>query len=1120
ANEAVFTNRYPGVKSAVRFFAAYDGGLDNGGERLALLDSEGRTVTSVRYNDKDPWPAEADGDGFSLVPADTAGDQDDAAKWRASNLIGGSPGYEDGPSFRVVISEALTHTDPPKVDAIELHNAGSSSADIGGWYLSDSAESYRKFQIPSGTTLAAGGYKVFYENLHFGTNVLGPVNGFALSSHGDEVYLTKWDANGNLQYLAEARFGGAENGVAFGRYVTTEGEPDFVAQSVADTLGAANAAPKVGPVIINEIMYHPLDPSGSADATREFIELVNISASPVNLYDAAATTNRWRLDAAVEYTFPAGITLSAGEYVLVVPTNEAAFRAAYPGVPAGVRVFGPYAGRLANGGESVKLWRPDTPDAAGTPWILVDRVKYNDNSPWPESADGGGPSLERQDRRAYGNDPANWTASENTGGTPGGANSGSLVSKAAGWIFHDRGENLGTAWRAAAYTDSGWQDGNAPLGYANPGEYPELDTEVDYGDNPANKPITTYLRKRFTLGAEPANVTSLTLNANYDDGFVAYLNGQEVARSASMPGGTVAYDTAAASHTAAGYETFNLNAQTGKLVQGLNVLAVELHQAGATSSDLFIDLELLYSAVQGHPPAAPSGLAATAASASRIDLRWTDNSHNETGFRVDRRKSGTSVWEQVGTSGAGQTTYSDTGLAASSLYYYTVLAYNADGHSAPSAVAGATTQAGPPAAPSGLAAVARSATQIDVSWTDNSGNETGFKLERRTSGETVWTELGSLAADTTQYSDSGLAAATTYYYRVAAFNGVGPSPLSNVDGATTAPESFTAYNDLGWFSGQPSQNITLYTRAQSGTLVDYASGRDTGVQLALDIGGAGPYPQGADPAAGTDAAAVFGGKLDCLGLISYGADLTLTLTGLDPALRYEVVLFGNRDNTAYTDRFTTVTLSDADGFANQSTPGTTCSGSADPVTTVWNGGNTRDGLVVRYARINAGTDGDVRLVVSNSGSQFYLNALMLRAERPGGQETNVKVPKGAAWRYREGTREASTPASAWRDARFVDSGWPSGAAPFGYGDGPYGTTLTMRDVYTSLYLRRTFVTDQPSLVSELKLDALYDDGFVVWVNGQELARVNVPGAAGDPVAYGAVAASSIEPTAWSGSFAR
>ncbi|MBN1671469.1 MAG: lamin tail domain-containing protein [Kiritimatiellae bacterium] len=1221
-NESVFTNRYPAARDRVAIWGVYRGRLDNSGERIALLDCEGRTVTSVRYNDKAPWPEEADGDGYSLVPTDTSGDQDDAAKWRASNLIGGSPGYDDGTPYRVVINEALTHTDLPQVDTIELFNDGSASVDIGGWYLSDAVADYQKFRIPAGTTIAAGGYVLFDEH-DFNTDTNNPAC-FALSSHGDELYLTKWDGAGNLEYLAEARFGGAENGVAFARYVTTDGDADFVAQSTPTTFGGANAYPAVGPVVINELLYHP-----AAAAGYEFIELYNLSDSSVPLYDTANPANRWKLSAAVGFEFPAGASIGAREYALVVPTNEAAFRAQYPGVPAGVQIFGPYAGRLSNGGESVKLWRPDAPDPEGVPWILVDRVKYADDSLWPENADGDGPSLERQDPAAYGNDSANWASSLAAGGTPGALNSGVLVPKTAGWLYHDRGEDLGTAWRGAAYDDGGWDDGNGPLGYG----YTNLDTEVSYGDDPDNKSITTYFRKIFTLAADPDNVSSLSLCVDYDDGFVAYLNGQEVARG-SMPGGTIDYVTPATSHAAGSYETFDLTAQKSALVQGLNVLAVEAHQSGIASGDLFMDLELKHSAVVGNPPAVPQNLSASAVSQTRIDLSWTDASDNETGFRIDRRQSGLTAWVEAGTRGANQTTFSDLNLAAGTPYYYKVKAYNDDGNSPYSNVATATTQQGPPGAPSGLSATAASGSAIELRWTDGSGNETGFKIERSPNGSSSWQQIATAGADVTAYSDAGLPPATAFTYRVRATNAIGDSDYSNVAGATTltiyvrfaaagssgnenvspatlsvtlsgpstlavsvnyaaaggtaagggvdytlasgtlifaagqtsksisiaivedetdesdetivvalsspanaalgAPavhtytiqdndQLFEAYNDLCWTNTQLSANITAYTRTESGNLVDVHTGQTAPATVTLNDGGGGPYlTQGAGPSAGTDAYAVFNGKVDCAGVISYGENLTITFGNLDASLRYEFVLFANRDNSAYTDRFTTATLSGADAFENHSTAGAQYLGTADPATVICSGWNTQNGFVTRYANIDAGADNAFTVTLADNATRFYANAFMLRATRPVGQQTTVKVAKGDTWRYRKGTSEASDPVWAWTRLGFDDSGWSTGATPIGYGDGPYATTLDdMRGNYTTVYLRREFLVDQPARVSELRLDALVDDSFIIWLNGEELARTNVAGAAGTYAAYDEWGVISIEPAQpWTASFSR
>jgi chitinase len=89
-------------------------------------------------------------------------------------------------------------------------------------------------------------------------------------------------------------------------------------------------------------------------------------------------------------------------------------------------------------------------------------------------------------------------------------------------------------------------------------------------------------------------------------------------------------------------------------------------------------------------PAAPSGLTATAASRSRINLAWSDNSANETGFLIERSTNGTS-FTQIATVGANVTTYASTGLKGSKMYYYRVRATNAAGNSAYSNIASATT---------------------------------------------------------------------------------------------------------------------------------------------------------------------------------------------------------------------------------------------------------------------------------------------------------------------------------------------------------------------------------------------------------------------------------------------
>ncbi len=198
-------------------------------------------------------------------------------------------------------------------------------------------------------------------------------------------------------------------------------------------------------------------------------------------------------------------------------------------------------------------------------------------------------------------------------------------------------------------------------------------------------------------------------------------------------------------------------------------------------------------------PNPPSGLTATGVSTSQINLAWTDNSTNETGFRVERKTGSTGTWAQIVSLGANVRTYSNTGLAADTTYYYRVRAYHASGNSAYSNEAmAATTSATLPRAPSGLTMSVIASTQINLAWADNSTNETGFRVERKTGAAGTWSQIASLGANVRTYSNTGLAAGTTYYYRVRAYNAAGNSGYSNEVMATTpsllpaAPSGLTA----------------------------------------------------------------------------------------------------------------------------------------------------------------------------------------------------------------------------------------------------------------------------------------------------------------------------------------
>ena len=184
------------------------------------------------------------------------------------------------------------------------------------------------------------------------------------------------------------------------------------------------------------------------------------------------------------------------------------------------------------------------------------------------------------------------------------------------------------------------------------------------------------------------------------------------------------------------------------------------------------------------PPAAPDKGTASALSDTQIRLSWSDNANNETGYFVDRSTDGVNYGPPV-VLAANATGFTDSGLTASTLYWYRVTAHNNAGYSA-SLILTATTTARPPAppsAPSGLTATAVSKTQINLLWTDTP-NEDGYRIERSTDG-TKFTQIDSVGANITSFANSGLTGNKLYYYRVRAYNVGGSSAYSIIASART-----------------------------------------------------------------------------------------------------------------------------------------------------------------------------------------------------------------------------------------------------------------------------------------------------------------------------------------------
>ncbi|RAW00556.1 CotH kinase family protein [Pseudochryseolinea flava] len=160
-----------------------------------------------------------------------------------------------------------------------------------------------------------------------------------------------------------------------------------------------------------------------------------------------------------------------------------------------------------------------------------------------------------------------------------------LIDPASAWRYFDQGV-VTNGWNTAAFDDASWSTGQAQLGYGDGDEQ----TVISYGPDAANKYVTSYFRKTFTV-ADTVGFDDILGEALFDDGIVVYLNGVEMYRS-NMPQGVIDRNTLALGNLPAENIFYPFKIAKGIIKPGMNVLAVEVHQNGVGSSDLSFDLSM------------------------------------------------------------------------------------------------------------------------------------------------------------------------------------------------------------------------------------------------------------------------------------------------------------------------------------------------------------------------------------------------------------------------------------------------------------------------------------------------------------------------------------------------
>jgi len=330
-------------------------------------------------------------------------------------------------------------------------------------------------------------------------------------------------------------------------------------------------------VTFNEMMYHP----AADESTLEWIELYNQMSYDMDI-------SRWEIRGGIDYVFPQGTFVPAsGFLILAISPSDFELETGY------ANAFGPYEDHLDNTGENLQLM-----NNSGR---VMDRINYRDCGDWPAAPDGSGVSLVKIDPNTASAEPENWAWSPQMGGSPAERNfflphdvinpmwEIPLIEETSPvWASVPVGDSLGTTWLETSFNHLGWLNGTNGVGYEVGTGYESL-IHLDVKTQMDNIVQSCYIRIPFTVD-DPSVFYSFALWMRYDDGFVAYLNGQEVARS-NAPAPLTWNSGAAAGHDdsqAIVPEPFNISEFINLLQTGTNVLAIHGLNYGLGSTDFLI----------------------------------------------------------------------------------------------------------------------------------------------------------------------------------------------------------------------------------------------------------------------------------------------------------------------------------------------------------------------------------------------------------------------------------------------------------------------------------------------------------------------------------------------------
>ena len=584
------------------------GSLANGGERLRLRNNSDRLMDEVEYHDSGAWPVGPDGSGATLAKADESSFSGDAANWRSSAQIGGTPGAANfpsetsiGPPVVIVPIGASWRYDESGSDP----GAGWAADPHPGWPAGDGLFGFETtpadLPAPLGTVFedpADNDILTYYFEIDFELTAeqLAQIDTLSLRhviDDGAVFYLNGVEAGPRFNMAAGTpsaatpASGGVGNAAFQGPFSLptsalvagtnrlsaevhqqSAGSSDIVfGAELSLTLVIPPPSATSAPLVISEI-------AGSGDADFR-IEIANTSSTS---FDAGGylIESRGAVDAG--FAIPPG-TLIAGGGFLVIPEAELGFRPAdgdrlFLISPAGAQQFLVHAARadeLPRARSAAHHGRMLVPDAPtfGAPNsfainddIVINEIMYH-----------------------FRDDP----------GSDGSGAAVTLIPIGATWRYNESGADLGADWQNTAHPadNINWSSGPALLGSeTTPDAMPEP-LRTEFAPSADNDIITYYFETEFTLSAaQLAEVSALRLRHVVDDGAIFYLNGVEIERF-NLPDGPVGAATTASPGVPNAVYQGPIDLPVGSLVAGSNRLSVEVHQQSPGSSDVIFGAELV-----------------------------------------------------------------------------------------------------------------------------------------------------------------------------------------------------------------------------------------------------------------------------------------------------------------------------------------------------------------------------------------------------------------------------------------------------------------------------------------------------------------------------------------------